>query len=230
MKLVLVTGANGFVGGHMCEFLSGQGYSVRRAIRSVESYAPQSDDDVVSVGSISADTDWSTAVSGVDAVVHLAARVHVLSESSEDPLTAFREVNSLGTMRLAKQAAEAGVRRFVYMSSIKAGVAGELNSDDPYGQSKLEAEQELFRFAATEQLEPVVVRPPLVYGPGVGANFLRLLKIIELGVPLPFRSVENHRSLVAIENLCDFVAQCLDSDAAVGEVFDVSDGDTVSTP
>ena len=240
MSVILVTGANGFIGTHLCEMLDSRGYTVRRAVRSLDRIERETSGGAVAVGDIDATTDWRAALDGVDAVVHLAARVHVLDDRSSDPLASFREVNVSGTSRLARQAADAGVRRFIYLSSIKAGVGttGEKpfreddppQPDDPYGQSKLEAEDELFRMGEAGELEPVVIRPPLVYGPGVGANFLRMLKIVDKGIPLPFLGIENRRSIVSVVNLCDLVTTCLEHEAAVGEVFHVSDGADVSTP
>lgn len=240
MSVVLVTGANGFVGRHLCKFLESRGLTLRRAIRAGDRAGPGSGGDTVSVGDIGSMTEWRDALEGVDTVVHLAARVHILDDRSSDPLAAFREVNTLGTARLARQAADAGVRRFVFVSSIKAGIGATgqepvhesdaARPDDAYGQSKLEAEQELFQVSATSSLEPVVIRPPLVYGPGVGANFLHMLGIVKRGIPLPFRDIRNQRSVVSVTNLSDLVACCLDNNAAVGEVFYVSDGVDLSTP
>lgn len=239
MNTVLVTGANGFVGTHLCTILQEKGYTVRRAVRTSEASQSHADD-LVQVGDIDANTDWSQALDGVDAVVHLAARVHVLNESSDDPLASFREVNTHATEKLASQAAEQGIRRFVYISSIKACVSTTPNGpqreadpahpEGPYGQSKYEAELALLRIAEVTQLEPVVIRPPLVYGPGVGGNFLRLLSVVQKRVPLPLRGIKNGRSLVSVYNLCDLIALCLDHPAAPCQVFNVSDGHDLSTP
>lgn len=235
MTTVLVTGANGFVGSHLCRLILERGYNVRHAVRSRVSAGIADDMDVVEVGDIEANTNWCEALDGVDAVVHLAARVHVLAESATDPLAEFRKVNTAGTETLARQAALAGVRRFIYVSSVKATVATtdtpSLESDppspsDPYGQSKQEAEALLL--GGDSALEPVVIRPPLIYGPGVGANFLRLLKIVKAGVPLPFSGIRNARSLVAVDNLCDLIATSLRHPDAAGEIFNVSDGEDVS--
>jgi len=240
MSTVLVTGASGFVGSHLCKLLELKGHTVRRAARSLAESARSGDADWIETGDINAETDWRPALEDVDAVVHLAARVHVLKESLADPLTAFREVNTLATENLASQAAEQGIRRFVYFSSIKAAVSttttGSLREDDPahpegaYGLSKYEAELAVLRIGRESELEPVIIRPPLVYGPGVGGNFLRMLNIVRKGIPLPFRSVDNARSLVSIFNLCDFVVRCLDHPAAANQIFNVSDGRDLSTP
>lgn len=184
--------------------------------------------------------DWAAALVDVDVVIHCAARVHVMHDAARDPLSEFRRVNVNGTLALASQALAAGVRRFVFVSSIK--VNGERNVQgrafcaddapapvDPYGVSKLEAEQGLLRLAGETGLEVVVVRPPLVYGPGVKANFLRMLNWLQRGVPLPFGSLNNRRSFVAVDNLADLLIVCCRSGAAAGQVFLASDGDDLST-
>ena len=163
-----------------------------------------------------------------------------MRETANDPLAAFRRVNTLGTERLARQAAAAGVRRFVYVSSIQVNgnrTTGSAFSEcdvpkphDPYAVSKWEAEQALYRVSAQTGLEMVVVRPPLVYGPGVKGNFLRLLQVIEHGLPLPLASVKNQRSLIGVRNLVDFLTLCVQYPAAAGETFLIADGEDVSTP
>lgn len=193
------------------------------------------------VGDIGPDTQWSTALAGVDCVVHCAARVHLMRESASDPLKAYRQVNSEGTRRLAEAAAAAGVGRLVFISSVK--VMGETTAPgrpfrgddvpcpaDPYGQSKWEAEQALQAVASQSGLEVVVVRPPLVYGPGVRANFLRLMHAVQRGWPLPLGAVDNRRSMVALDNLVDLVAVCVHHPDAAGQTFFVSDGTDLSTP
>ena len=217
---VLVTGANGFVGGHLCRTLEAAGVEVVRAVRSSPSGA-------VVIGSINSTTDWSAVLEGVDAVVHLASRVHLMRDTVDDPLAAFRTVNVAGTLNLARQAVGAGVKRFVFISSIKAD---NPESDDFYGISKAEAEQGLKEICSVSGMELVVIRPPLVYGPGVGANFLRLMKLAGSGLPLPLASVRNLRSLVYVGNLCDLIFQCLENSSAAGQTFFVSDGQDVSTP
>jgi nucleoside-diphosphate-sugar epimerase len=194
----------------------------------------------VRIEAVDAETDWGEALSGVDAVVHLAARVHVMHESSPDPLGSFRTVNTEGTRRLAAMAAHAGVRRMVYLSSIK--VNGEQTTsgpftesdvprpDEAYGMSKWLAEQALWEAAAGTNLEVVVVRPPLVYGPNAPGNFNRLLKFVRMGIPLPLGSVRNRRSFMYVENLCDAIRVCLQHPAAAGQTFLLSDGEDVSTP
>jgi nucleoside-diphosphate-sugar epimerase len=232
---VAITGANGFVGRGLVSALAARGQTVRPLVRSATTGT------ALGVGDIGANTDWSAALAGVECVIHAAARVHVRAETAADPLVAFRAVNVAGTRRLAEHAAAAGVRRLVFVSSVK--VNGErtaprtpfVASDPPapvdaYGLSKWEAEQALHRVAETTGLEVVVVRPPLVYGPGVGANFLQLLGLVERGWPLPLGAVENRRSLVALDNLVDLLIRCIDHPAAAGRTFLVSDDRDLSTP
>lgn len=194
----------------------------------------------VVVGEINSATDWSSALLDVSVVIHLAARVHVMNDTSADPLTEFRKVNVQGTENLARQAAQAGVRRLVYVSSIKvngeetAGHQSYTEQDmpsprDPYGVSKWEAEQVLQRVARETGLEVVVVRPPLVYGPGVKGNFISLLAAVSKGLPLPLAGADNARSLVYVGNLADALIACATHPAAAGQTYLVSDGEPVST-
>lgn len=234
---VLVTGATGFVGMAVRDALKGRGVAHRSATRGTPVRGAVGD--VVTIAAIDGATDWTAAVSGMKAVVHLAARVHVMREASADPLAEFRRVNTDGTVQLARSAARAGVRRFVYVSSIKVNGEATLgrpfspadpaNPVDPYGVSKWEAERALARLAAETGLEVVVVRPPLVYGAGVRGNFLRLLQLAQLGVPLPFGSARNLRSLVFVRNLADALVTCVEHPAAPGQTFLVSDGLDLST-
>jgi len=199
--------------------------------------------DVVAVGEVGAQTDWSAALQGVDCVIHCAARAHVMHETETEALAAYRAVNVAGTQRLAEQAATLGVRRLVYLSSIKVNGEStdglprpfgarddEVSPEDPYGVSKWEAEQALWAVAANTGLEVVVVRPPLVYGPGVKGNLARLLKLVRFGVPLPFDSVHNQRSLIGLDNLVDLLIRCVDHPAAAGQTLLVSDGEDIATP
>lgn len=233
---VLVTGANGFIGRALCAHLQHDGHQVVAAVRRpcglVNEFV------VDETGST-----WAHALLGCDVVIHLAGRAHVMHEESVDPLQAFRAANVDASARLASLAAQAGVRRFVFMSSIK--VNGERTSldcpftpndmpmpEDAYGVSKWEAEQALQSIAQTSQMELVVIRPPLVYGPGVKGNFSRLIQWVRAGIPMPLGAVHNKRSMVALENLVLFTALCAnfaESPKAAGEVFLVSDGDDVST-
>lgn len=235
---VLLTGATGFVGRACVSTLARAGRPVRCALRLDAIPATGAAAQHV-VGDIGPSTDWSGALEGIDTVVHLAARVHVMRDEASDPLEAFRAVNVEGTRRLARQAATTGVRRLVFLSSVK--VNGEATTgrafterdlphpDDPYGISKREAEDALREIAATTGLEVVILRPPLVYGPGVKANFLRLLRWVDRGIPLPLASANNRRSLVYVGNVVDAIVQCLEHPAAAGETFLVDDGEPVST-
>jgi nucleoside-diphosphate-sugar epimerase len=235
----LVTGANGFVGLSLCTELMRRGLQVSGATRS-RCELPSGVEATI-VGAINDETNWADALHDVNVVIHLAARVHVMSDESSDPLAEFRKVNVAGTEHLARAAAANGVRRFVYVSSIK--VNGEATSEgekfaesdvpdsqDPYGISKWEAEQALHRVAAETGLEVVIVRPPLVYGAGVKGNFAQMLKVLAGGVPLPFASVHNRRSLIYVGNLVDVLILCARHPAAAGQTYLVSDGEDVSTP
>lgn len=237
---VLITGASGFIGRTLAERLLREGLTVRAAVHrrepAVAGLAEQA-----AVGAVGPDTDWRAAVADVDVVVHLAGRAHVLAESSAEPLKAFRQVNTDGTARLADQAAAAGVRRFILASSIGVhGVTtdgrGPFHVDDvpapvePYAVSKLDAENRLREVAARTSMETAVVRPPLVYGPGAGGNFARLVHWVRQGVPLPLAAVHNRRSLIAVDNLVDLFRRLLDHPAAAGGTFLASDGEDLSTP
>lgn len=235
MNGILITGANGFVGRALCNALRGRDISFVPAVRRVAERGQ------IEVGELSAQTRWDEALSGCDVVIHLAARVHMMQENAADPLAAYLTVNRDATLNLARQAAQAGVRRFVFVSSVKVNgehtVLGRPFSasdiphpQDAYGQSKLEAETGLAELARETGLEVAIVRPPLVYGPGVGANFLRLMKLVRQGMPLPLGAVENRRSMVALDNLIDLLILCAHHSAAAGQTFLVSDGQDVSTP
>ena len=232
---VLVTGANGFVGRAL--LASGQSLGLRAALRSAPS--PELAVESVIVGDIDAATDWTRALAGIDYVVHLAARVHVMNPAAGDRLE-YERTNVLATEHLARAAAAAGVRQFIYLSSIK--VNGEMTADrafrasdtpqplDDYGRSKLEAERRLLRIDADSAMRVAIIRPPLVYGPGVRANFLRLLSLANWAVPLPLASVDNVRSLVSVWNLCDLICSLLRRNEPISGVYLVSDGVDISTP
>lgn len=225
---ILVTGAGGFVGSALVPALRGQGDEVTEAGRR-------------NVGELGPDTDWRPALGGVETVIHLANRAHVMREEVADPLPLFRQVNVEGSVRLAEQAAAAGVRRLVFVSSIK--VNGEATRPgrpftaadvpaplDAYGLSKWEAEKALAAVAANTGLELVVVRPPLIYGPGVKGNLRSLMNVVRRGLPLPLGAVDNRRSLVGLGNLCDLLSLCARSPEAVGRTFLARDGEDLSTP
>lgn len=238
--MILVTGAKGFVGSALVRKLqSEQAGCVVSAVRVAESTRRDSSR-IVEVGDLSGTTDWSAALDRVERVVHLAARVHVMRERDRDPESAYQGVNVDATLNLARQAARQGVRRFVFLSSIK--VNGETTDgrspftakdaprpQDPYGVSKLRAEIGLQEIGAMTGMEVTIIRPPLVYGPGVAGNFRRILSWIYKGIPLPFGAVRNARSLVALDNLVDLVGVCLDHPAAGGHTFLVADGQDLST-
>lgn len=240
MKKVLVTGATGFVGRHLCESLVSSGYIITGTTRSSEKAFSPVDYKLRIIGDIGTDIDWASALQDIDYVVHLAARVHIMSEVADDPLTEFRRVNSRGSEKLAESAAAAGVKRLIYVSTIK--VLGETtdghafrNTDraapcDPYAVSKREAEEALKRITNDKGLELVILRPPLMYGPGVGGNFLRVLGLVARGIPLPVGMIQNARSMLAVSNFCDVIQISLEHPAAVGRTFLVADGEDISTP
>lgn len=235
---ILVTGASGFVGQMLCKALHRQAYQVIAADRTMQPLAE--DIERILVGSIDNHTDWSAALQGVDVVIHLAARVHVMKETIADPLTAFRKTNVDGTLHLASEAARAGVKRFIFMSSAKVnGESTEIgkpfvegrpaNPQDAYGLSKFEAEQGLFKIAQETEMEVVVIRPPLVYGAGVKANFASLMRAVKCGLPLPLGAIHNKRSFVYVGNLVSLILRCVDHPAAANQVFLVSDDYDLST-
>lgn len=236
---VFLTGASGFVGGAVMRRLVTDGVRVTAAIRKGSNVVA---DSVHFVRFDSFDgANWHESLVGIDAVVHCAARVHVMSDTEADPLAAFRKVNVEGTLSLAEQAAQAGVRRFVFISSIKVNGEGtqpgkpytaddRSEPSDPYGISKLEAEQGLLALAGRTFMEIVVIRPVLVYGPGVKANFLNMMRWLDKGFPLPFGAINNNRrSLVALDNLVDLITTAINHPAAANQTFLVSDGEDLST-
>ncbi len=238
MPTFLVTGANGFVGQAFCKEAIARGIDSIGATRRHYELLPNVKSFVV--GDIDGATNWSAALEGCDVVIHLAARVHVMFDNADDPLTEFRKVNTVGTEHLARSAAASGVKRFVYISSVK--VNGEETSEgqsysekslpnpqDPYGISKWEAEQALLRVAEETGIEVVIVRSPLVYGDGVKGNFAQMISLLKHGLPLPFASVRNKRSLIYVGNLVDALLLCATHPAAAGQTYLVSDGKDLST-
>ena len=265
MQNILVTGATGFIGRPLCARLlaeiggttvvrgleglrvggGGAAGLVRGAVWRDETATGLSEGiETVLINSIGPDTDWSRALAGIDTVIHLAARVHVMDEAGqrlggEGPLEAYRRVNVAGTEKLVRMAATVGVKRLVFLSSVK--VHGEETATryteqdlpsplDPYGVSKLEAEEIMRKIAGETGLEVVIIRPPLVYGPGVKANFYRLMGIVARGVPLPFGSIDNARSLIYLGNLIDAIVLCSTHPLAAGRTFLIRDGEDLSTP
>lgn len=233
--MFLVTGADGFIGRNLANHLKDLGYPTRCAVRA------SSSTEQISVGSIDEKTNWIEVLEGVRTVIHCAARAHIDKETSQDPLAEYRKVNVLGTRRLAEQAALLGVGRLVFISSV--GVHGTSSDGrppfteedqaapaDPYAISKWEAEVALRDVSNCTDLETVIVRSPLVYGAGVQSSFLRFMKLVCTGIPLPFSSTRNARSLIGIDNLIEFLVCCSLHPAAANSTFLVSDGEDVSTP
>jgi GT2 family glycosyltransferase/nucleoside-diphosphate-sugar epimerase len=266
-KNFLITGANGFVGRALCEEMLHRGLNVRAAVRSNGQLLNGTE--VITVGNIDGNTDWTDALRDMDVVIHLAARVHVMKDAAVDPLAEFLKINLYGTANLAQQAALAGVKRLIYVSSIKvngerttitpspsdnsasAYVDGGLlpfdesggregrgvffesdkpDPQDPYAISKWQAEQALHRIAQETALEVVVLRPPLVYGPGVKGNFIKLLAAVDKGIPLPLARVDNTSSLIYLGNLVDILLACANNPAATGKTYLVRDGEDISIP
>lgn len=237
---LLLTGSTGFLGTALARRLvEDSRYQLVTAVRR-EAANLVSGSQPISVGDLEANTDWRSALSGIEVVIHTSARVHVMNDYANDPLTEFRRVNVEGTLNLARQAAAAGVKRFIFISSIKVNGEGTpLNQPytsedipapvDPYGISKREAEDGLRILAEKTGMEMVIIRPPLVYGPGVKANFLRMMRWLDKGFPLPLGAIHNKRSLVALDNLVDLIITCIDHLAAANQTFLVSDGEDMST-
>lgn len=239
-KHISLTGATGFVGRAVANKLAAiDRYVVRLAVRNnTAKFLERAQ--VVQVGDLAAGTLWTDAVKDANVVIHSAARVHIMDDQSADPLAEFRQVNVEGTLNLARQAAAAGVHRFIFISSIKVNGEGTVFGKpyfaddvpapaDPYGISKLEAEQGLRVLAAETGMEVVIIRPVLVYGPGVKANFRSMMRWLNKGVPLPLGATGNKRSLVALDNLVDLIVTCIDHPAAANQTFLVSDGEDLST-
>ena len=235
--MILVSGGNGFVGKSLCKALVEQRQIVRTATRQTNTQVKNNE--TVRVGELNGQSDWTKALLDIKVVIHLAARVHVMNDASADPLAEFRKVNVEGTLNLAGQAAKAGVKRFIFISSIKVNgehtdlgkpftEADAANPEDAYGLSKYEAEQGLLLIAQQTGMEVVIIRPPLIYGPGVKANFKSMLHFVKRGIPLPFGIINNKRSFVYLGNLISFIIRCIDHPEAANQVFLVSDGHDLS--
>ena len=237
---MMVTGASGFVGRALVSALVEDGIYVNCPVRP-SAQVLLDGVDFHEINGIDAFTDWDESLRSCSVVVHLAARVHVMKESSQNPLEAFRTVNVEGTKNLARQAALCGVKRFIYLSSVKScaetSVIGspltcdsEMHPMDAYGVSKMEAEIALSEISKETGMEIVIIRSPLVYGPGVKANFASLIRFIRLGIPLPLGGLSNNRrSFIGVDNLVSFIKVCINHPAAAGQTFVVSDGDDMST-
>jgi UDP-glucose 4-epimerase len=234
---VIVTGASGFVGGTLCGVLSRAGYRVRAAVRDPRRAPPEAAE-TATVGELGADTRWHDSLEGVELAIHLAARAHVMNDAGS--ADAYREANARGTLNFAAQCAQAGVRRLVFLSSVK--VNGEATAErpfsaldppqpqDPYGVSKCEGEKFAMQVGEQSAMEVAIVRAPLMYGPGVKANFLRLMRWVDQERLLPLGAVANRRSLLSVWNLCDLLRVLLTHPQAAGRVWMASDGEDVSTP
>ena len=238
MKKILLTGASGFLGKSITQYLERSSKNKLSLVFRKNDFPPGNKN--FCVGDISHATDFSAPLSGQNVVIHTAARVHIMRDNSSEAMYKFRQVNVEGTLNLARQAVEAGVKRFIFISSVK--VNGEFtvgsesfseqnapNPQDPYGLSKYEAEKGLMDIANSSGMEVVIIRPPLIYGPGVKGNFETMIKVVKSGLPLPLGLVDNRRSLIALDNLVDLINTCIDHPNARNRVFLVSDGEDVSS-
>jgi UDP-glucose 4-epimerase len=238
---ILITGATGFIGKPLIEKLSNKFEKNKIFPVTRKSSTIFDEYNTIVVDDINSTTDWSDKLKGIDCVIHCAARVHVMNDVDEDPLEAFREVNVRGTLQLAQAADKSGIKRFIFVSSIK--VNGESTTrrlpyqssdtaspEDPYGISKAEAEAGLKKLAENTGMDVVIIRPPLVYGPGVKANFSAILKLVSIGIPLPFGCINhNQRSMVYVENLVSLIIECVFNPNAANQTFLISDDDDLST-
>ena len=234
---ILITGASGFIGQALLKRLTRDHLTVRCILRQQNQNFNHIEH--ILMPSMSESNDWRRALEGCDIVIHLAARVHVMHEDSKDPLSEFRKTNVVLTTNLARQAAALGVKRFIFLSSVKVNGEGTrhnvfnesqaANPQDPYAISKWEAEEALRHLSKKTDMEVVIIRPPLVYGPGVKANFLKMMRYLQRGVPLPLGNIQNKRSLVGLNNLVDFIVTCVSHPKAANQTFLISDDDDIST-
>lgn len=238
--MYLITGGTGFIGRALVERIAGYGRQVRVAVGENTEFTAQLNVAPIYIGNLALTVDYSEALQDVTTVIHLAARTHILKDFATDPMHEYYRINVFATLNLARQAAKNGVKRFIFLSTIK--VNGEFTSidkpfttedvprpQDPYGISKYQAELGLQEIAAQTGMEVVIIRPPLVYGPGVKANFLNLIRCLSRSVPLPIGSIKNLRSFVALDNLVDLIVKCIDHPNAANQIFLISDGEDLST-
>ncbi|MGE0190233.1 MAG: UDP-glucose 4-epimerase family protein [Steroidobacteraceae bacterium] len=241
MKRILLTGSTGFLGSALIRRFCFDGlFALRAAYRNEFRNCPDNIE-AVRIGDLGPDTDWNNATEKIDIVIHTAGRAHIPQADTADRLNEYRKVNVDGSLSLARQAAADGVKRFIYISTIKVNGESTLPDCpytpdstpapiDPYGISKYEAEEGLLRLSRNTGMELTIIRPPLIYGPGVRANFLQLLYAIAKGIPLPLNSIRNRRSMIALDNLVDLIVTCADHPAAANQIILVSDGEDLSTP
>lgn len=241
MKKILITGANGFVGSHLVDYLLGKNYQIVATVRKLDPSLDLESKNIhwVETGEISPQTDWANILKGIEVIVHLAQRAHVMNENAANPEEIFKRINVDSLQQLATQATKAGVKKFIFLSSIK--VNGEFTREKPfnendipnptdfYGISKLDAEKLLLDLAEKLSMRVVIIRPPLVYGKGVPGNFKSLVRLLKKGIFIPFGSIYNKRSLVGVTNLCDFVESCILNPKADNETFLISDDQDIST-
>jgi len=237
---ILISGAAGFIGSQLVKHLLQKKHLVKSVIRE-KKYGKKdktSAEEICKI--IEPMTPWGEDLRDVNTVIHLAARVHIMNDKASNPIYEFRKSNTLSTLNFAEQAANAGVRRFIFLSSIKVNGENTFNGNyfhsidnpepqDPYSKSKYSAEQGLLEIAKKTGLEVVIIRPPLVYGPNVKGNFCNMMKWLQKGIPLPLGAIHNQRSLIALANLIDLITTCIDHPAAAGQTFLVSDGEDLST-